>query len=123
MVLTDMTIEQIVPFGVGSEDTPGVTEKRSCHTERRDLWVLSRWREIREFAAMVSPSQTLAPPQATSLCIPDCVFHDAQAGCSSTRSIDEKPAFRPFGVNRAHFATLTNQAIVVRCRISKHLLG
>lgn len=42
--------------------------------------------EIREFVVMVSPSQTLASPQATSLCISDYVFHDVY----STRSVDAR---------------------------------
>lgn len=34
----------------------------------------------------------------------------------------EKPAFCLFGVNHAHFETLTNQTTVVRCGIRKNLL-
>lgn len=57
--------ELIFPFSVGSEDIPGMTEKSSCYIGRRNLWVFSRWLEIREFVVMVSPSQTIASPQAT----------------------------------------------------------
>lgn len=39
--------ELIFPFSVGSENTPGMTEKSSCYIERRNLWEkfenLSSW--------------------------------------------------------------------------------
>lgn len=113
--------ELIFPFSVGSEDTPGMTEKSSCYIAWRNMWVLLRWQEIQEFAVMVSPSQMLASPQITSLCISDCFSQCVSRLVLNTISV-EKPAFCLFGVNHAHFETLTNQTTVVRCGIRKNLL-